>query len=143
MNGNVVGARNDLSLAAHGSAWGICRALNAFHCEFLRFPVFRQGAGWVLLATHLNRHAPAESTWPLKNRPIHPRIIQIASSDDNHRLAQKSHLITTGLSQRRAAPARRFCDALGFECQFSREAHHTGKATRSARLLIWQALIAV
>jgi hypothetical protein len=48
----------------------------------------------VLLTKLLNNHCAEETIWPLKNKAIHPRLIDSASSDESHRLMQKNQGMT-------------------------------------------------
>jgi hypothetical protein len=59
----------------------------------LAAPILGEEPAEIFFAAPFKRKAPAESTCPLKNSPIHPRVIQIASNDEIQRLTQNNPLI--------------------------------------------------
>jgi hypothetical protein len=62
-----------------------------------------------LLPRPLNRNAPAESTCPLTNRPIQPRLIQIAASEESQTVRQKNQFaMRRWLKRGRTAAGRIF-----------------------------------
>ncbi len=85
----------------------------------------------VLLARSLNRHVPAESTCPLTNRPIQPRLIHIAPSEETQTVTQKNQLNMRRRLTEEMNAAGRLCTLRSLKSAFTRDAHRAGKRAKS------------